>query len=415
MDEHGETTTHGARGALPGQHLSGSASSLRVLAVCAVVLMLQFAASVLLPVVLSVLLFYALDPIVDRLERWRVPRVLASLAVVLGLVAALGAGGIVLRPQIESVVTKIPAGAAQLRSTFRSQRAVRGDSTLEKVQAAAKALDSAVAEAGAPATDTPGVMRVEIQQPWRASDWLWAGGVGALGLIGQTVTVMFLTFFLLNEADTFKRKLVQRMHQLGRKRVSVQVLNAIAAQIEGFIWVQALTSSGVAIATGLALWWFGVEEPAVWGLFAGVMNIVPYFGALVVTVVLAAVSFLQFGTFEMAAVVAGVALAITTFEGMLLTPHLLSRAASLNQVSDLPGDCLLELGLGCSRHAPGRAHADGDEGHRRPRRRSEGHEPVPRGVTPRQVPTTPRDPDEAAVSRQRHRGPSSPGRTASEC
>jgi predicted PurR-regulated permease PerM len=201
------------------------------------------------------------------------------------------------------------------------------------VQAAAKALDSAVAEAGAPATDTPGVMRVEIQQPWRASDWLWAGGVGALGLIGQTVTVMFLTFFLLNEADTFKRKLVQRMHQLGRKRVSVQVLNAIAAQIEGFIWVQALTSSGVAIATGLALWWFGVEEPAVWGLFAGVMNIVPYFGALVVTVVLAAVSFLQFGTFEMAAVVAGVALAITTFEGMLLTPHLLSRAASLNQVA----------------------------------------------------------------------------------
>ena len=97
--------------------------------------------------------------------------------------------------------------------------------------------------------------------------------------------------------------------------------------------MQVLTSAAVALVTGLVLWWLGVQEPAVWGLFAGVMNIVPYFGPLIVTVVLAAVGFLQFGTLEMAALVAGVALAITTFEGMLLTPHLLSRAASLNHVA----------------------------------------------------------------------------------
>jgi len=333
VDGNSEDTALVPQGVIPAQHFSSAARSLKILAICAVVLLLQFAAPVLLPVVLSVLLFYALDPIVDRLQRWRVPRVVASVAVVLGLVAALGAGGTILGPQIESVVTKIPAGAAQLRSAFRRQRAVRGDSTLEKVQAAAKALDSAVAAAGEPATDTPGVMRVEIQQPWRVSDWLWAGGIGVLGLIGQAVTVMFLTIFLLNEDDRFKRKLVERVDTLGRKRVTVQILNTIAKQIEGFIWVQALTSSGVAVVTGLVLWWLGVEEAAVWGLFAGVLNIVPYFGPLIVTVVLAAVSFLQFGTLEMAAVVAGVALAITTFEGMLLTPHLLSRAASLNHVA----------------------------------------------------------------------------------
>jgi predicted PurR-regulated permease PerM len=78
---------------MPAQRLSVGAGSLRVLAGCAVVLMLQFAAPVLLPVVLSVLLFYALDPIVDRMEQWRVPRALASVAVVLGLVGALCAGG----------------------------------------------------------------------------------------------------------------------------------------------------------------------------------------------------------------------------------------------------------------------------------------------------------------------------------
>jgi predicted PurR-regulated permease PerM len=288
---------------------------------------------VLLPVVMSVLLFYALDPIVDYIESWRVPRALASSVVVLALVGAIGASGRLLWTQIDAVVTKIPAGAAQLRSVFQQQRTLQGNSTLEKVQAAANALDSAAAEAAQLAADTPGVMRVEVQQPWRVSGWLWAGGLGVLGISGQAITVLFLTIFLLNEDDSFKRKLVHRMETLGSKRVTVHILNDIAKQIESFIWVQVLTSGAVALVTWLALWWLGVQEPAVWGLFAGVMNIVPYFGPLVVTVVLAAVGFLQFGTLEMAAVVAGLALAITTFEGMLLTPHLLSRAASLNHVA----------------------------------------------------------------------------------
>jgi predicted PurR-regulated permease PerM len=182
--------------------------------------MLQFAAPVLLPVVLSVLLFYALDPIVDRIERWRVPRAVASVAVVLALVGTLGAGGRLLWPEVESVLTKIPAGAAQLRSTFRRQRAVQGDSTLEKVQAAAKALDLAAAEAGQRGADTAGVIRVEVQQPLHVSDWLWAGGLSLIGVAGQAVTVLFLTIFLLNENDSFKRKLVHQMETLGSQRVT---------------------------------------------------------------------------------------------------------------------------------------------------------------------------------------------------
>ncbi len=317
----------------PGRRLFDATTSLRVLALSAIVVMLRFAAPVLLPLVLALLLFYMLDPLVDRIEAWHVPRGLASTAVVFGLLGALGVGGTFLRPQLESVVEKIPAGAARLRSTFRQQRVVQSDSTLQKVQEAAQALDSAAAEASEPAPQTPGVMRVEVQQPWRVSNWLWAGGVGMLGLAGQAVTVLFLTIFLLNEDDRFKRKLIQQFETTTGKRITLRILNDIAKQIESFIWVQFFTSALVALATGGALWWLGVEEAAVWGLVAGVMNIVPYFGPLFVTVLLAAVGFLQFGTIEMASVVAGVALAITTFEGMLLTPHLLSRAAELNHVA----------------------------------------------------------------------------------
>jgi predicted PurR-regulated permease PerM len=97
--------------------------------------------------------------------------------------------------------------------------------------------------------------------------------------------------------------------------------------------VQIVTSGGVAIVTALALAWLGVEQAAVWGVLAGLLNIVPFFGPLVVSAILAAAGFLQFGTMTDAVIVAGTALAITTLEGSVVTPHLLSRAASLNLVA----------------------------------------------------------------------------------
>jgi predicted PurR-regulated permease PerM len=204
---------------------------------------------------------------------------------------------------------------------------------LRKVQAAAQALDSAAAEAGRPLAPTPGVTRVEIQQPWRVSDWLWTGSLGAIGLAGQLLVILALTIVLLLANDTFKRQLIQQMSTLGSKRITVQILNDIERQIERFILVQALTSGVVALVTGIALWAFGVEEYAAWGLFAGILNVVPYFGAVIVTVALGAVAYLQFGSMEMAALVAFTSLAITTLEGLWLTPALLSRTAELNGVA----------------------------------------------------------------------------------
>lgn len=307
---------------------------LRVIAVATVFAFLYFGRPLLLPIVLAVFLFYALDPIVDRLHSWRVPRALASVAVVLLVVGGLAAGGIAMWPQFEAVVTRIPEATSKLGASMREARSgTPGVSALQKVQAAANALDQAAAQNAATPPTTAGIVRVEVTEPWRVSDALWSGGMGVLGLAGQGMSVLFLTIFLLVEDDAFKRKLVRRMETMGSKRVTVKILNDVAKQIERFIWVQAMTSAGVAVTTGLGLWWLGVEQPAVWGVFAGVMNLVPYFGPVIVTVVVGAVAFLQFGTLGQASVVAGMTIVITTLEGNFITPQLLSRVASLNLVA----------------------------------------------------------------------------------
>ena len=304
-----------------------------ILAVCGAIFALQLTASVLIPLVVSVLLFYALDPVVHRLERWRVPRGFAALVVMLAFVSGIGAGGWALWPQLDQVVGDIPKGVAELRRELRGARDGADKSTLQRVQEAAKAIDAAAAEATSPPPRTPGVTPVEVRQPTRTTDLLWSGGMGALTFAGQALTVFFLTIFLLSEGDSFKRKFVRHLQTRGRQRVTVKILNDIETQIGRFIVVTVATSVFVGVATGFALWGIGVRQPAVWGLFAGVMNIVPYFGPLVVSGVLTAVGLLQFGTVAGALLVGGVALVITSIEGMILTPHLLSKAGSLNHVA----------------------------------------------------------------------------------
>jgi predicted PurR-regulated permease PerM len=308
-----------------------------ILAGGSLVAMLAIGRPLLLPVVLAVLLFYALDPVVDRLQRWRVPRALGSTTVVLTLAGLVAGGALALWPQVDAILERVPAASRQLRAILREARAGTGPAAaLRKVQEAAAAIDAAAAESS-PESAKParGTMRVEVTESFRVNDVLWAGGWGLASLLGQALSVLFLTTFLLIENDSFKRTLIRQFESRGSKRLTVQILADVAEQIERFMWVQGLTCTGVAVATGLGLWWLGVDQPAVWGVFAGVMNLVPFIGPLIVTGVVGTVAFLQFGTLGAAGGAALLTLVITSLEGHLITPHLLSRAASLNIVAIL--------------------------------------------------------------------------------
>jgi predicted PurR-regulated permease PerM len=204
---------------------------------------------------------------------------------------------------------------------------------VEKVQQAADALQSED-KTSAPA----GVTRVQIEEPrFQASTFFWSTSVGLASALNQLIMVLFLTFFMLLSDQLFKRKLVEIVGTLSQKKTTVSVLEDIARQIEQFLLIQLMTSGVVAVVTGVALWSMGLEQAALWGLLAGIFNSIPYYGPVLVTGGLALVGFLQFGTVGMTAAVAGVSLLITTLEGLLLTPMLVGRAASMNQVAIFAG------------------------------------------------------------------------------
>jgi len=309
-------------------------AALTLLAGLAVVLMLQYAQAMIIPIVLGVLISYALDPVVSAFARWRVPRPIGAAIVLVAVTAAGGRLIYGLRAEGAAIVQQLPDAARRVRKVFESDRPATANA-IQQVQKAANELEKAADAAAAPAPPGSGVTRVQVESPpFNVSDYFLWGSIGIATAVGQLVLILFLVYFLLASGDLYRRKLVKIAGpSLTQKKITLQILSEIDRQIERFLLVQVFTSVIVAVATWLAFRWLGVQQPAVWGIVAGVFNSIPYFGPVLVSGGTAAVAFLQFGNVRMALIVSGVALAITSLEGLLLTPWLTSRAARMNAVA----------------------------------------------------------------------------------
>jgi predicted PurR-regulated permease PerM len=341
MAEGARKLVHQIRGsdaeAAPPVDVNIRSIALSVIAGASAIFILRWASDVFIPIVLSVLISYALEPIVLGLIRLRLPRLLASALVVLSLTGAFGYTAYSLSDDATAIVASLPDAAVKLRQALRHGRGQPG--AIENVQKAAQELQKTADEAAGTNPAPKGVQRVQIEQPTiDVRQYLSLGSAGLVAFAGQAVLVAFFVFFLLASGDLFKRKLVKLVGpSLEQKKITVQILNEIDLQIERFLFVRVLTSVAVGVATWLAFRLAGLDQAGVWGIAAGVFNSIPYFGPVIVAAGTAVVAFVQFGTLGMAAYVSGISIAITSVEGWLLTPWLTSRTARTNEVAIFVG------------------------------------------------------------------------------
>jgi predicted PurR-regulated permease PerM len=307
--------------------------ALTVLALSATMVVLWWAQEVFIPIVLSVLISYALEPLVLGLMRAKLPRAAAAAIVVLALASGLGYTAWTLSDDAAKIVASLPEAAQKLRLSLRTARGEAG--TIEQMQRAADELQKTADATAGPNPAPRGVQRVQVEQPAiDFREYLFWGSANVVAFAGQLVLVLFFVFFLLATGDLFKRKLVHIAGpSLEKKRITVHILNEINSQIERFLFVRVVTSVVVGIATYIAFTLFGLQQAGVWAILAGVFNTIPYFGPVIVAAGTAVVALMQFGTIAMMLYVSGVSLVITSLERWLLTPWLTSRTARTNEVA----------------------------------------------------------------------------------
>ena len=305
--------------------------SLAVLAILASIFTLHWASDFFIPVMAGLLLSYALSPMVDWLQRYRIPRAISAATLLLSILGGVGSLGYWLSDDASKLVELLPAAAHKLRS---SMHALPGspDNTLVTVQKAAIQLEQAADESTRATPVARGVQRVQIEKPrFDVKDHLWTGTLGLVAMVGQIGMVVLIAFFLMASGDSFRRKVIKLAGPtLGRKRITLQALNQIHDHIQRYMLVQLFTSALVGLATWLCFLAIGVEQAAVWGIAAGILDLIPYVGSVTITGSAMLISFLQFGEASTVLLVGGVSVMIHVGEAFLLTPWLTSRANKMN-------------------------------------------------------------------------------------
>ena len=337
--------------------------SLIVLTVLVSIYALHWASAILVPILLGVMFSYALTPLVDTLQRWRLPRAAGATLVLSAIVVVICWGGWQLSDDATALIENLPTVAQKMRRAVEGQRGKPTASPIEKVQQAANELEQAAQQAAAEASaasaagSTPGrrrpaattttttttnaptspptpagVTRVVVERAaFNVRDYLWSGTLGLFSFLGQTLVVVFVTLFLLASGDTFRRKMVKLAGpRLSQKKITVQALDEVSAQIQRYLLVQLATSVVVGVATGLAFYALGLNNAATWGVAAGITNLVPYVGAVIVGFGSAVVGFIQFDSLNQALLIGASSFAIHAVVGNVLTPWWTGRASRMS-------------------------------------------------------------------------------------
>lgn len=305
--------------------------ALVVIMTIAIIFALDWAQSFVITMLLGILLSYTLNPLVMWLEKIKIPRAIGSTLVILTVIGAVIYSGYALRGQVESIITKLPEAATKLTLHFTSKQ---GEplSNIQKVQIAANRVEKVANSVDNTTGQKKQIMHVVIdEQKFKIGDYLWRGSLGFVGFIGETITMIFLAYFLLLSGDTFKRKLVKLTGpSLSRKKITVNILDQINHSIQRYMLMLVVTNVMVGLMMWVVLRLFGLENAGAWSVAAGFVHVVPYFGPVAIAAATGMAAYMQFDSFIMALLISGSSLLIATIVGIFVTTWMTGRIAKMN-------------------------------------------------------------------------------------
>jgi len=316
---------------LPVVPVNARGTAVLILLFAAAIVVLHEAEAFFVPIFLSILLAYALEPAVLALIHARCPRFAAATLVYL-LIACIAIGsGRIVRARASQFLDDLPRTIAAVKAEIGAQAADPEPDSLDQLQTAAGELQKALpAAAGARAARRV----VAVGPAFDLRQYVLPASVTATTIGVRFGIVAVLTFLLLITGDLYKRKLMELAGpDRADRRLTAAVINTIDRQIERFLVVRVLISVIVGTATGGGVWWVGLEHAFVWGVIAGVLNVAPFIGPTIAVAMITLAAFLQFHAIEPTMLAGAIAAAIAALEGNLISPWLQGRAGELNTVA----------------------------------------------------------------------------------
>ncbi len=278
--------------------------------------------SILLPFVAGMAMAYFLDPAVDRLERTRLSRTLATTLVTAIFALILATALLILVPllqeQLLQLIERLPRYIDSLRSTL--QPLIREFEQRVPEGSLGNAQDALSSQAGS------------------VLAWIGAaiGGVvtGGLALV-NILSLIFITpvvaFYLLRDWDRMVDRVdgwLPREHAPTIREQATLIDRTLAGWVRG----QATVCILLAAFYGIALSVIGLDFGLAVGILSGLLSFVPFVGTITGFIVGLAIAFAQYSDWGSIVMVLAVFVVGQVIEGNFLTPKLVGDRVGLHPV-----------------------------------------------------------------------------------
>jgi predicted PurR-regulated permease PerM len=320
---------------LPFRGKEGHTALLVTVGVLTVIWLLSTTGSLLAPFVLAVVLAYALDPVVDVLQRRRVPRALAILLLTLPVVGAFAA----------LIFIAVPAALAQL-----GQLAEQAPVFLARLADSLEALRERLLSVNLPLVDEEVLLLrlrgidsdavvVFLQERQQAlTGWITSGvlglgrGIGSvLGLVSYVILTPVLTFYLLRDWDGITSRLGELLPRAKQAQIT-SFAKDYDFLLSRYLRGQIMVAAAVGAITGLGLLIVGFPYAGTLGLMVGVFSVVPYLGLALSLVPALFIAFVSGSVVVSLIKVAVVYTIAQLLEGTVISPRIVGESVGLHPV-----------------------------------------------------------------------------------
>ena len=215
---------------------------------------LYFAAGIILPFVLALVLAAVLGPAMRLMNRrLHIPRMIVALLLIIALFSVVGALGYALSVPASAWIAKAPQSLPALMDKLSFlQRPI------QLVEQGVHELQNAMS----PGEQEPAAQPVvTVKQPSDVSSHVLGIGstvlAGGRAFLGQGFTVMLLLFFFLASSESLLRRFVEILPTIDDKRRAVSIVTEIEDSISQYLLTISMMNALVGLLNGVAVWLLG--------------------------------------------------------------------------------------------------------------------------------------------------------------
>ncbi len=286
------------------------------------VLALWLLSGMLLPFVVGLAVAYLLDPVVDRLEGWRLPRWLATTLVLLSFVVVLVVVTLLLLPLVQAQVAHLIEVLPNYATALRARALPMVERLVHRLSP--EDVERLRGAAGNYAGEMVGWVG-------RVLSGILSGGLALFDVLSVLFITPVVAFYLMRDWDLLVAK-VNGWLPLDHAATIRQQARQVDATLAGFVRGQALVCLVLGLFYAVALSAAGLDFGLVIGLLAGLLSFIPYVGTLFGFVSSTGLALLQFDDLWRVGIVVGIFLFGQAVEGNVLTPKLVGEKVGLHAV-----------------------------------------------------------------------------------